>query len=57
VLSILVPTADDSDMDEVEDDEAENSPIDFSLPGAITNYVLAVYIDAGGNIDDIAMKS
>lgn len=44
-------------MDEVEDDEAENSPIDFSLPGAITNYVLAVYIDAGGNIDDIAMKS
>lgn len=49
VLSILVPILDD-DMDE--EDETEDLPIDFSLPGGISNYVLSVYIDAGGNIDD-----
>ena len=40
-----------------EEDETEDRIIDFSLPGEITNYVLAVYIDAGGNVDDIAMES
>jgi len=55
VLSLLVPIADDNDMED--EDETENSPIDFSLPGEVTNYVLAVYIDSVGNIDDIAMES
>ena len=55
VLSLLVPIEDDEDVDE--DGESESIPIDFSLPGSITNYVLAVYIDERGNIDDIAMES
>ena len=37
------------------DGDAEN--FDFTLPGEVTDYMVSVHFDEGGNIDDISMES
>lgn len=37
--------------------EGDIETFDFTLPGDVTDYVIAVHFDDEGNIDDISMES
>ncbi|MFT4646990.1 MAG: hypothetical protein ACI87O_002038 [Planctomycetota bacterium] len=41
----------------VVDEEGEIERLDFQLPAEVSDYVLSVSVDEGGNVDEITMES
>ena len=39
------------------DDEDDIDSLDFTLPGDVTNYLICVSFDQGGDVEDVTMES